>query len=63
MGLEIVALSDEAGIPMASSQANLTPIQRFVYIMAKDYHTPDEVKDAAEPQGMKKGNEVINGWK
>lgn len=53
-------LHEDGNIPLAQTQAELTPIQRFVYIMAKDEATPDDMK---EPNGMGQGTEVIKGWR
>lgn len=52
-------LNDEAGWQLAQNQRECTPIQRFVYILAKHEHTPDP----EDPTGANKGTEVIQGWK
>lgn len=54
-----MALHD-SGILLADNQAELTPMQRFVYIMSKDAHTDDKAKKP--PSGMKKGHQATKGW-
>ena len=51
-------LNDDGNMPLAQTQGDLTPIQRFVYILAKQEHMPD----VDEPSGMNKGNELVNNW-
>lgn len=53
-GQEIHALT-ESGIPIAPSQQELTPLQRFVYVLAADEHTED-------PKGMQKGHGATRRW-
>lgn len=38
----------------------MTPIQRFVYTMARDHHTDDV--DVDEPAGMQKGHRATRGF-
>jgi hypothetical protein len=47
------------GVLLADSQAEITPIQRFVYTLAKDHHTDDDVKD---PKGMKGAHSATRGF-
>jgi hypothetical protein len=45
---------------MAPTQAELTPVQRYVYIMAKDHHTEDV--DADPSQSMNKAHSATRGF-
>lgn len=47
------------GVKLADSQAEITPIQRFVYTLAKDHHTEDV---DAEPSGMRQGHGATRGF-
>lgn len=57
-GKEIFGLHDN-GVKLADSQAEITPIQRFIYTLAKDHHTDDDVKD---PKGMQKAHGATRGF-
>jgi hypothetical protein len=57
-GKEVYGLHDN-GVLLADSQAKITPIQRFVYTLAKDHHTDDDVKD---PKGMKGAHSATRGF-
>lgn len=54
-----MALHD-SGILLSDSQRRMTPMQRFVYIMAKDAHTDDKAKKP--PSGMQQGHAATKGW-
>lgn len=54
MGQEMYALHDN-GRKLFTSPHDCTPIQRFVYVMAKDYHT-DDVDNKPDPSGLDKAN-------
>lgn len=58
-GQELYMLHDN-GFKLAETQAELTPLQRFAYLLAKDYHTDDELKKP--PKGMNKGQDIVNQW-
>lgn len=45
-------------MPLASTQRELTPLQRFVYFLAKDAHTPDDMKQ--KPTGYNSGRNIAN---
>lgn len=53
MGKEIYTLHDN-GRKLFTSARDCTPIQRFVYVMAKNHHTDDPNKGSAKPSGMDK---------
>lgn len=53
MGKEIYLLHDN-GRKLFTSPHDCTPMQRFVYVMAKNEHTDDPNKGTAEPGGMEK---------
>ena len=40
---------------LAETQAQMTPLQRFVYVLAKDHHTDDEYK---KPSGFQQSQAV-----
>lgn len=46
------------GRKLFTSPRDCTPIQRFVYIMAKSHHTDDPPD--TDPSGMKKGSKIHN---
>jgi len=56
MGEEMYLLHDN-GRKLFTSPQDCTPMQRFVYILAKDYHQ-DEVDN--EPAGMNKADRFNN---
>jgi hypothetical protein len=58
-GNHFYALNDN-NVPMAPTQAELTPVQRYVYIMAKDHHTEDV--DADPSQSMNKAHSATKGF-
>lgn len=51
MGEEIYTLHDN-GRKLFTSPHDCTPIQRFVYVMAKNYHTDDPNSGSAKPSGI-----------
>lgn len=55
MGKEMYSLHDN-GRKLFTSARDCTPMQRFVYIMAKNHHTDDPTKGSVrpEPGGMSK---------
>lgn len=57
--MEIIGLNDN-GIRLASTQAELTPIQRFVYALAKDHHEDTDVDGG--PAGMKGAHGATRGF-
>lgn len=58
MGKEIYTLHDN-GRKLFTSARDCTPIQRFVYVMAKNYHT-DDPKKSADPSGFDKAKKFNN---
>lgn len=56
--MEVYGLQDN-GIPLADSQAEMTPMQRFVYSLAKDHHTDEANVDT--PSGMSKAHSATKG--
>lgn len=57
-GQQIYGLNDN-GILLAETQRELTPLQRFVYTLAKDYHTDDDIK---EPSDMNRAHSAMRGF-
>lgn len=53
MGKEIYTLHDQ-GRKIFTSAKDCTPMQRFVYVMAKNYHTDDPEEGSARPGGLDK---------
>jgi len=53
MGKEMYSLHDN-GRKLFTSPHDCTPMQRFVYVMAKDHHTDDPTKGSAKPGGIDK---------
>jgi hypothetical protein len=53
MGKEIYSLHDN-GRKLFTTARDCTPIQRFVYVMAKNHHTDDPKKGSPNPSGMDK---------
>jgi len=51
MGREMYLLHDN-GRKLFTSPHDCTPKQRFVYLMAKDYHTDDPQSGVNEPHGL-----------
>lgn len=47
------------GVRMADSMATVTPIQRYVYFVAKDYHTDDV--DASAPSSVQQAQNLPRG--
>lgn len=45
---------------MAETQRNLTPMQRYVYMLAKDHHTDDY--DAEPTSSMRHGHQATSGF-
>lgn len=43
------------GRKLFTTARDCTPMQRFVYVMAKDHHTDDPTKGSPDPGGLKKG--------
>ena len=56
MGEEMYVLHDN-GRKLFTSARDCTPIQRFVYILAKDHHSEDHDVDNKKPGGMNKANQ------
>ena len=57
-GQNIYALHD-AGFKLADTQREMTPIQKFVYITAKDFHTDDY--DSSSSSAMGHGHNLPSG--
>jgi hypothetical protein len=57
----VYALNDN-GIPLASSQAEMTPMQRFVYILARDYHT-DNDGPSRSPETIAAAQQATGGFR
>lgn len=57
MGQEIYTLHDN-GRQLFTSPRDCTPIQRFVYVMAKSHHTEDH--ESQKPSGMNKAQKFNN---
>jgi hypothetical protein len=58
MGKEIYTLHDN-GRKLFTTARDCTPIQRFVYVMAKNHHTDDPKKDV-KPGGIDKAKKFQN---
>jgi len=58
MGQEMYALHDN-GRKLFTSARECTPMQRFVYVMAKNYHT-DDPNDSPSPGGFDKAQQFNN---
>lgn len=56
MGKEMYLLHDN-GRKLFTSPHDCTPMQRFVYAMAKEYHTDDPNKGSAKPGGFNKAQQ------
>jgi len=56
----VFGLNDN-GMVLAETQAELTPMQRFVYTLAKDHHTEDVDTDP-NPKGMSKAHGATSGF-
>jgi len=56
MGKEMYLLHDN-GRKLFTSAKECTPMQRFVYIMAKDYHEEDPQQAHSDPHGLKQANQ------
>jgi len=57
MGREMYVLHDN-GRSLFTSARECTPMQRFVYILAKDHHT--EKPDTGKPSGIDKASRFNN---
>jgi hypothetical protein len=57
--MAIYGLQDN-GVPLAETQRDITPMQRFVYTLAKDHHTEDV--DVDEPNGMNRAHSATSGF-
>lgn len=57
MGKEIYTLHDN-GRKLFTSARDCTPIQRFVYVMAKNHHTDDPKQP--NPSGLEKAKDFNN---
>jgi hypothetical protein len=55
MGEEMYVLHDN-GRHLFTSARDCTPIQRFVYVFAKDHHTDDDHADP-DPSGLDKSQQ------
>jgi hypothetical protein len=53
------ALHDN-GRKLFTSPNDCTPIQRFVYVLAKNHHTDDPKDEDPDPRGMKQGSKIHN---
>lgn len=60
MGEEMYTLHDN-GRKLFTSPHDCTPIQRFVYVMAKDHHRDDP--NDSEPGGLEKANKFNQATK
>lgn len=56
MGEEMYVLHDN-GRKLFTSPHDCTPMQRFLYILAKDHHTDDPNKGSAKPGGFDKSQQ------
>lgn len=52
------ALHDN-GFKLAETQREMTPLQRFIYALAKDHHTEDY---DADPSGMSQAHGATRGF-
>jgi len=59
MGKEMYTLHDN-GRKLFTSARDCTPIQRFVYVMAKNHHTDDPQKGSSSPSGFNKAERFNN---
>lgn len=63
MGEEMYLLHDN-GRKLFTSPQDCTPMQRFVYVMAKNYHTDDPNQHSKpDPGGFGKASEFNNATK
>lgn len=58
-GQEFYGLHDN-GVTFADSQREITPMQRFLYVLSKDYHTDDV--ETGNPSGMGKAHGATQGF-
>jgi hypothetical protein len=58
-GKAIYTLHDN-GRKLFTTARDCTPMQRFVYVMAKDHHTDDDHKNVDSPGGFDKGQRFQN---
>lgn len=56
MGKEMFSLHDN-GRKLFTSARDCTPMQRFVYVMAKDHHTDDPDQGSPNPGGIDKARQ------
>jgi hypothetical protein len=56
MGREMYVLHDN-GRKLFDSATECTPMQRFVYILAKDYHEDDPNEGHSDPHGLEKAKQ------
>jgi len=56
---EAIYTLHDAGFSLADTQKELTPIQRFVYVVAKDHHTDDY--DSKPSSAMRHGHSLPSG--
>lgn len=56
MGKEMYLLHDN-GRKLFTSARDSTPMQRFVYIFARDYHEDDPEESHSDPHGLEKAND------
>jgi hypothetical protein len=61
-GKELYGLHDN-GFLLAEEQSRMTPIQRFVYVLAKDHHTDDSYKDPSGFQQSQAVRQATNQFK
>ena len=57
-GQEFYGLHDN-GVTFADNQSDITPIQRYIYAIAKDHHTEDY---DAKPSGMNRAQSATRGF-
>lgn len=48
------------GRKLFETARDCTPMQRFVYVMAKDHHTDDPNEGVSDPGGLNKGKNFQN---
>lgn len=58
MGKEMYSLHDN-GRKLFTSARDCTPMQRFLYVMAKNHHTDDPTK-GSDPGGLNKAKDFNN---
>lgn len=51
----------ENGFKLADSQSELTPMQKYIYLRAKEYH--EEESEAADNHDIQQGQSAVNGFR